>query len=89
MNLTLHYSDSGDLITDAKRIIEEARTYAYSAINVTLVQRNWLLGKRIAEEELKGEDRAVKRIWERILADRFILVFTILQCLPGDFCISE
>ena len=27
-------------------------------INVALVQRNWLLGRRIAEEELRGGDRA-------------------------------
>jgi len=26
--------------------------------NISLVLRNWLLGKRISEEELKGEDRA-------------------------------
>lgn len=34
------------------------RSVARRAVNVTLVQRNWLLGKRIAEEELDGEDRA-------------------------------
>jgi hypothetical protein len=28
------------------------------AINTLLVKRNWCLGKRIAEEELHGEDRA-------------------------------
>ena len=27
-------------------------------MNVALVQRNWLLGKRIVEEELTGEERA-------------------------------
>jgi predicted nuclease of restriction endonuclease-like (RecB) superfamily len=27
-------------------------------VNVSLVQRNWLLGKRIAEEELQGQERA-------------------------------
>ena len=26
--------------------------------NTVLIQRNWLLGKRIYEEQLKGEDRA-------------------------------
>ena len=50
------YSVSGDLLTDARTIIDSARQYAYSAVNVPLVQRNWLLGKRISEEELK-EDR--------------------------------
>ncbi|MCR4647890.1 MAG: DUF1016 N-terminal domain-containing protein, partial [Lachnospiraceae bacterium] len=30
----------------------------FRSVNVVLVLRNWLLGKRIAEEELKGEGRA-------------------------------
>ena len=52
------YKGDGDLLTDAKAIIETARSAAYRSVNVALVQRNWLLGKRIAEEELKGADRA-------------------------------
>lgn len=52
------YSGSGDLLTDARTIIDNARQYAYSAVNVALVQRNWLLGKRISEEELKEDGRA-------------------------------
>ena len=43
------------LLADAREIIESARAGAYRAVNAALVQRNWLLGKRIAEEELKGE----------------------------------
>lgn len=39
-------------------IIDSARAKAYAAVNVALVERNWLLGKRIAEEELQGENRA-------------------------------
>ena len=35
-----------------------ARHQAYMAVNTAMVERNWLLGKRIAEEELKGKDRA-------------------------------
>ena len=41
-----------------RTIIDSARTKAYAAVNVALVERNWLLGKRIAEEELQGENRA-------------------------------
>lgn len=48
----------GDLLADAKAIIEAARSVAYRSVNVALVQRNWLLGKRISEEDLKGADRA-------------------------------
>lgn len=47
-----------DLFSDARHIIDEAQKAAYRAVNVVLVQRNWLLGRRIAEEELRGEGRA-------------------------------
>ena len=58
------YVSTGNLLSDARTIIDSARTKAYAAVNVALVERNWLLGKRIAEEEeeeeeeLQGEDRA-------------------------------
>ena len=52
------YSGGGDLLADARTIIDGARQYAYSAVNTALVQRNWLLGKRISEEILKGDNRA-------------------------------
>lgn len=55
---TLRYVCTPDLVNDVKQIIGEAQRFAYNAVNVALVQRNWLLGKRIAEEELRGEDRA-------------------------------
>lgn len=51
-----HEFDS--LLTDSGAIIEQALVTAYRMINILLVKRNWLLGKRIAEEELKGESRA-------------------------------
>ena len=36
------------LLDDAKHIIDVTREYAYRAINVAMVQRNWMLGKRAA-----------------------------------------
>ena len=51
--LQVAYSDN--IFNDASRIIEQARNYAYRAVNVAMIQRNWMLGKRIADEELKGE----------------------------------
>ena len=42
----------------ASSIIEDARVSAYRLVNESLVRRNWELGKIIAEEEFKGEDRA-------------------------------
>ena len=47
-------SGSQELFTDLSSIIESARKSAYQAVDRILVLRNWLLGKRIAEEELTG-----------------------------------
>lgn len=51
-------ADYPSLLQDVKQIVEQARQHAYTAVNVALVHRNWLLGKRIREEELRGESRA-------------------------------
>jgi len=53
----LKASNTGDILKDAQNIIEQTRNYAYQAVNVAMVQRNWLLGKRIVDEELQGENR--------------------------------
>jgi len=52
------YRQTEDIVGDARLIIESAQKWAHRAVNVALVYRNWFLGKRIAEEELKGEGRA-------------------------------
>lgn len=48
------FHSSNDILADASVIIEAAQDAAYRAVNIALLQRNWLLGKRIAEEELSG-----------------------------------
>lgn len=50
-------SGTGNILDDAKAIIDASQVAARTAVNVALVQRNWLLGKRIAEEELRGGSR--------------------------------
>jgi len=57
-SLEIKYPRSGDLLADSRTIIETARKVAYSAVNIALVQRNWLLGRRIAEENLDADGRA-------------------------------
>lgn len=52
--LELHYVNSGDLLQDAKAIIETSREAVYKSVNYALVIRNWLLGKRISEDDLDG-----------------------------------
>jgi predicted nuclease of restriction endonuclease-like (RecB) superfamily len=49
---------STDIITDIKQIIEQARSKAYTSINTLMIQSNWLVGRRIVEEEQGGESRA-------------------------------
>ena len=54
----LVYAKGPDLLADARAIIDAAQASAYRAVNASLVYRNWLLGRRIAEEDLQGRDRA-------------------------------
>lgn len=58
LNLLDGYTPTSDLLNDAKKIIEVSQKAAYRAVNLALVQRNWLLGYRIVQEELKGEERS-------------------------------
>ena len=54
----VEYRQTDDIVGDARLIIESSQRWAHRSVNATLVYRNWYLGKRIAEEELKGESRA-------------------------------
>ena len=55
--MKLTYIKTQNLLTDTRTIIETAKNIACRSINITLVQRNWLLGKRIAEEQLGDQTR--------------------------------
>lgn len=52
------YVETEDACADAIKIVSSAQNAAYRAVNVAMVWRNWLLGRRITAEELKGNDRA-------------------------------
>ena len=56
--LVVGYKETEDLLQDAILIIDKAKEVAYHAVNVALIQRNWLLGHRIDVEILHGEQRA-------------------------------
>ncbi|MCM1131158.1 MAG: PDDEXK nuclease domain-containing protein [Roseburia sp.] len=47
------FNKTDNLLEDAKSIIQTAQKRAYQSANVFLLQRNWLLGYRIAVEEMK------------------------------------
>ena len=57
-NFMANFEKTDDILKDMCGIIESSRDAAYRAVNTALVQRNWLIGYRIAEEEIKGADRA-------------------------------
>lgn len=49
---------NGDFLCDVRKIIDDARNNAVRSVDFCRVQMYWNIGKRIAEEELKGESRA-------------------------------
>ena len=71
-SMIIKYQNTDNVLEDVCSIIESARDYAYKSVNIALVERNWLIGYRIAEEELKGNDRAdygleiIKKLSNRI-----------------------
>lgn len=55
MNENLDSIKSTDnIFNDSCLIIDTAKAIAYRAVNVVLVQRNWMLGQRIEQEILQG-----------------------------------
>ncbi len=54
----ISYINTGNILKDLKEIIDNAEKFAHHSINYALLLRNWLLGKRISEEELQGKERA-------------------------------
>ena len=49
---------SGNFIADVKALVNKARSQAYAAVNQAMVEAYWNIGRRIVEEEQKGENRA-------------------------------
>ena len=60
-NFMDNFVKTDDILKDMCGIIESSQKAAYRAVNTTLIQRNWLLGYRIASEELQGEDRSYRK----------------------------
>lgn len=50
--------DELQLIDDVRQIVSVARQHAYRAVNVMQVISNWLIGRRIVEQEQNGLQRA-------------------------------
>ena len=56
-NLLIHHEEK-DFIESLKQIVHSARKMAYASVNYAQVASNWLIGRRIVEEEQAGEVRA-------------------------------
>ena len=77
-----------DFLSDVRQIIDTARRQAYTAINQSMVQAYWQLGKRIVKEEQNGKVRAdygkttLKatfqiangRVWKGVLRESIVLL---------------
>ncbi len=53
-----NFVKTDDILNDMCGIIESSQKTAYQPVNIVLIQRNWLIGYRIAEEELGGQERS-------------------------------
>ncbi len=53
-----NFHKTDNILNDVQTIIEVSQKEAYRSVNTILSQRNWLIGYRIAVEELAGEERA-------------------------------
>ena len=58
MENEIYYVKTKDILSDARKIIENARNNAVRSVDFCRVRMYWNLGKRIFEEEQKGKDRA-------------------------------
>lgn len=54
----IKYTKTKNILNDARKIIESARSNAARSVDFCRVQMYWNLGKRIFEEEQQGKDRA-------------------------------
>ena len=91
-NAIIQFKKTDNILSDVQTIIEFARQNAYQAVNISMLQRNWLLGYRIAEEELSGKeraeygleiikkafDRADRNLWERLYQIHIIQLLFVL-----------
>ena len=64
-SIEIQHSDS--IFEDASQIIKQANDTTYHAVNLSLLKRNWLLGKRIVEEELK--ETRIKNYGQEIIGE--------------------
>lgn len=61
--MIIKYQKTDNVLEEVCSIIESAKDYAYQSVNIALVERNWLIGYRIAEEEFRAKIENQKTIF--------------------------
>ena len=57
LDLTNQITTTNDITKDIETIVEQTKSTAVYAVNIALLQRNWLIGKRIDEEVLNHDNK--------------------------------
>jgi predicted nuclease of restriction endonuclease-like (RecB) superfamily len=57
-NITVLSESEESFFADISRILNESRHKVHAAVNFTMVETYWNIGKRIVEQEQKGKERA-------------------------------
>lgn len=88
-----------NILNDVQNIIEVSQKDAYRAVNTILTQRNWLIGYRIAEEELAGKNcveyganiikklskELTKKYGKGLTKTNLYSFYKVYKCLPEIF----
>ena len=75
-------SQNNSFYEDVKSILQLARDNAYKSVNFIMVEAYWNIGKKIVQEEQKGNDRAeygtylIKELSARLTTTEFGKGFT-------------
>ena len=93
-----HTIQDSKLYTDVGSIIEQGRERAYSAVSQQMIETYWNIGRRIVEEEQKGEARAeygaqiIAQLAEQLthqygkgFSARYLRSFRKFYLITGDF----
>ena len=72
------------LFEESCLIIDEAQHEAYHAVNIALLKRNWLLGKRLNETINSGQDSCENivsttccEVWQRIWREESLPLYVV------------
>ena len=58
MNKEITEYHAKEFVRELKEIVQQAKQFAYSAVNYAQIRQNWLIGQKIVEQEQMGKARA-------------------------------